>query len=101
MRECVLACVWFKWSNIDENIVFKPEYRLVGKKVPEFSLPNLFGQEELTNLDLNSENPILLNVWSSWCIPCRAEHDILMVLSELYEVEIFGLNYKDNDKKDK
>ena len=53
------------------------------KKVPEFSLPNLFGQEELTNLDLNSENPILLNVWSSWCIPCRAEHDILMVLSEL------------------
>ena len=93
----VIFVVFFSLNN-DTSKLSSP---LVGKKVPEFSLPNLFGQEELTNLDLNTENPILLNVWSSWCIPCRAEHDILMVLSELYEVEIFGLNYKDNSEEAK
>ena len=94
----LLSIFLFFSLNNDTSKLSSP---LVGKKVPEFSLPNLFGQEELTNLDLNSENPILLNVWSSWCIPCRAEHDILMVLSELYEVEIFGLNYKDNNEEAK
>ena len=72
---------------------------LIGKSVPNFSLPNLFGKEDLTNFDLYSKNPIMLNVWSSWCIPCRAEHDILMVLSEFHEVKIFGLNYKDNTEE--
>ncbi len=94
----LLSIFLFFSLNNDTSKLSSP---LVGKKVPEFSLPNLFGQEELTNLDLNSKNPILLNVWSSWCIPCRAEHDILMVLSELYEVEIFGLNYKDNNEEAK
>ena len=87
----LLSIFLFFSLNNDTSKLSSP---LVGKKVPEFRLPNLFGQEDLTSLDLNTENPILLNVWSSWCIPCRAEHDILMVLSELYEVEIFGLNHQ-------
>ena len=37
----------------------------------------------------------MLNVWASWCVPCRAEHDILMVLNNLHDVKLYGLNYKD------
>jgi cytochrome c biogenesis protein CcmG/thiol:disulfide interchange protein DsbE len=38
-----------------------------------------------------------MNIWSSWCIPCRDEHKFLMELSKNPKLEIIGLNYKDND----
>ena len=43
------------------------------------------------------ENKIyLLNLWASWCAPCRIEHPILMQLSNNPSVRIIGLNYKDD-----
>ena len=38
----------------------------------------------------------MLNIWSSWCVPCRDEHPLLMNLSNKEKIEIIGLNYKDN-----
>jgi len=40
----------------------------------------------------------LVNIWSSWCVPCRQEHSVLMNLSKKTDLNIVGLNYK--DKKD-
>lgn len=40
-------------------------------------------------------SPKILNVWASWCIPCRAEHPLIMRLAEESGVETLGLNYKD------
>ncbi|GIR54198.1 MAG: hypothetical protein CM15mP62_16690 [Rhodospirillaceae bacterium] len=37
----------------------------------------------------------LVNFFSSWCGPCRVEHDILMKISEGKTVRLFGINYKD------
>src|SRR5210317_983715 len=37
----------------------------------------------------------LLNIWASWCVPCRDEHPILISLSENKNLDILGLNYKD------
>ena len=47
----------------------------------------------------NNENFYLVNIWASWCIPCRDEHFFLMKLSEMKNIEIIGLNYKDNPQK--
>ena len=43
----------------------------------------------------NLEGPYLLNVWASWCTPCRIEHPYLMTLAE-QGVPIYGIVYKDD-----
>ena len=37
----------------------------------------------------------LVNVWASWCVPCRQEHPLLMQLAERGSVKVVGINYKD------
>jgi cytochrome c biogenesis protein CcmG/thiol:disulfide interchange protein DsbE len=70
---------------------------LIGKKIPEFSLP-LLGQEDVivTQDDLIGE-PFLLNVWASWCVTCRVEHPFIEQLAESGELRVIGLNYRDEE----
>ncbi|MFN7085253.1 MAG: DsbE family thiol:disulfide interchange protein [Burkholderiales bacterium] len=68
---------------------------LIGKPVPEFSLPPVKGRTSgLASTDLKGEVS-LVNVFASWCVACRAEHPLLMELKEKGVVPIHGLNYKD------
>lgn len=67
----------------------------VGKPLPPFSLPTLDGAPHgLTAQDFLGDEHAILNVWASWCAPCRAEHPHLMRLRR-DGVAVFGLNYKD------
>lgn len=43
----------------------------------------------------DTEGPVILNVFASWCAPCRIEHPIWMRLAQRREVPIYGINYKD------
>lgn len=65
----------------------------VGRELPEFELPALQGDETLT-AETMPRQPYLLNIWASWCFPCRVEHPILMQLAQ-QGVVIVGLNYRD------
>jgi cytochrome c biogenesis protein CcmG/thiol:disulfide interchange protein DsbE len=38
-----------------------------------------------------------MNIWASWCAPCREEHQFLMNLKKQKNLNLIGLNYKDND----
>ena len=38
----------------------------------------------------------IVNIWASWCLPCRTEHPLLMELSKNNSSKLIGLNYKDN-----
>ncbi len=68
---------------------------LIGKPVPEFSLPPVKGRTlGLSSADLKGEVS-LVNVFASWCVACRAEHPLFMELKEKGVVPIHGLNYKD------
>ena len=58
----------------------------------------LYSDEELTLYELiNDKDFSLINIWASWCLPCREEHSFLLSLKSLDKLNIIGINYKDND----
>ncbi|GAD55808.1 cytochrome c-type biogenesis protein CcmG/DsbE, thiol:disulfide oxidoreductase [Limimaricola cinnabarinus LL-001] len=68
---------------------------LTGRAVPKFDLPPIEGREEgLSTADLQGEVSIV-NVWASWCVPCRVEMPLLVELAARDTVPIHGINYKD------
>ncbi len=71
---------------------------LIDKPVPTFSLPAVQGFEEVGGFEtahLGQGEIALVNVFASWCGPCRVEHPLLMALAEAGTVPIYGINYKD------
>lgn len=74
---------------------------MIGRPAPEFVLPALPGRTRgLSNADFAQNQVSVLNVFASWCIPCRAELPYLQQLAETTGVPIYGLNYKEKNPED-
>ena len=68
---------------------------LIDKPAPEFSLVVLEApQRQLSTADMLGQVWVL-NVWASWCVSCRAEHEVISDLASRNLVNVIGLNYKD------
>ncbi len=73
---------------------------LIGKPVPEFSLPRLLESSVITEKEFLGKVS-LVNVWATWCFACKQEHPILNNLAAQNVVPIYGLNYKDDSQQAK
>jgi cytochrome c biogenesis protein CcmG/thiol:disulfide interchange protein DsbE len=73
---------------------------LIGQPAPATRLAALDGSG-LPGVDssLFKGKVTVLNVWSSWCAPCREEHPILLDLARDRRFDLIGLNYKDAPDK--
>lgn len=71
---------------------------LLGTKAPALELAALDGSERpaLTTAAITGKLT-LVNVFASWCVPCRQEHPMLLELSKDPRVNVVGINYKDRN----
>ena len=76
----IIFIVFYK--GLQNTNIYTPESK-TSFEVPSVSV-KLFNSDEIINtLEIfNSDNYYLLNIWSSWCIPCKQEHPILMELKQ-------------------
>ena len=74
----------------------------IEKVIPSFEV-KLFGSKKKINSEkiFKDDKYYLLNIWASWCIPCRDEHSLLMNLRNQKNIDIIGLNYKDDNENAK
>jgi cytochrome c-type biogenesis protein CcmH len=69
---------------------------LLDRPAPEFMLPALPGSDAPALSSATLQGKVsLVNVFASWCVPCRAEHPILMRLAGETGVPVYGISYKD------
>jgi len=91
-----LAALFIGWS-LKRDPAFKPD-AMVGQPIPQTVLPMLTGDVEGPGqVDLKTAGvgrPMLVNVFASWCAPCRIEHPKLLALKER-GVAVVGVAYKD------
>jgi cytochrome c biogenesis protein CcmG/thiol:disulfide interchange protein DsbE len=69
---------------------------LIGTKAPPLALPPLEGSKLPALTDAAVKGKLtLVNVFASWCIPCRDEHPLLRQLAKDGRLNIVAINYKD------
>ena len=74
----------------------------VEKNIPIFKAQIFQKEKFISSEKIFEQNKFyLLNIWASWCIPCREEHIFLTQLSKQEKINIVGLNYKDKDESAK
>tara|TARA_B100000965_G_C19538458_1_gene734482 strand:+ start:836 stop:1354 length:519 start_codon:yes stop_codon:yes gene_type:complete len=84
------------YKGLQNSNIYTPEIK------SEIQIPNFHSKEFFSNHKINSDQIFigseyyLLNIWASWCIPCKEEHKYLMDLSKKENIKIIGQNYKDN-----
>ena len=86
------------YKGLEDSNIYTPDTKLKNK-VPIFKTKDFFSGVSLNSSDIfEFDKNYLLNIWSSWCVPCRQEHPLLMKLNEDSKIIIIGMNYKDNKK---
>ncbi|MDO9096005.1 MAG: DsbE family thiol:disulfide interchange protein [Rubrivivax sp.] len=68
---------------------------LIGKPAPAFALPRLDDPNQKVSREDLLGQVWMLNVWASWCAPCREEHPLVIDIARRQLVPVYGLNYKD------
>ncbi len=86
------------YRGLKDSKIYTPDVKSK-KEIPEFNSKEFFSGENIKSSSIFELDKIyLLNIWSSWCVPCRDEHSYLMKLNLETKVNIIGMNYKDNLK---
>jgi cytochrome c biogenesis protein CcmG/thiol:disulfide interchange protein DsbE len=68
---------------------------LIGKPMPEFTLPLLDREEVIVESASLIGEPLLVNFWASWCVTCRVEHPVIEELARTGAIRIVGMNFRD------
>ena len=91
--------IFFK--GLKNSNIYTPETNLK-KEVPPFELKSFENDSIVISEKIFKDNDYyFMNIWASWCIPCKEEHEFLMELKKNQKIKLIGFNYKDNFKNAK
>ena len=83
------------YKGLQTSSIYTPNLN-IKKNVPSFKTYLLGTRDRISSAQIfDSDDFYLMNIWASWCVPCREEHGFLINLSKKKNLEIIGLNYKD------
>jgi cytochrome c biogenesis protein CcmG/thiol:disulfide interchange protein DsbE len=74
---------------------------LIGKAAPLFSLGDVLDPAHIVSNGALKGQVYVLNVWGTWCVACREEHEALLAIARERVVPIIGLDYMDEREKAK
>ena len=90
----IIFVIFVFFKSLFENKNYVPKN--INNKIENISIKEFYSDNKLELKKLfDNEKFIIINIWSSWCVPCREEHKYLVNLSEVKNLKIVGLNYKD------
>ena len=97
----LIFCFIILFKSLNNSNIYVPK-TVSEKTLVNFNSKDFFSEVEISSDQIFVGNEFyILNIWSSWCSPCRDEHPKLMQLSKNSSVKLIGLNYKDNPKNAK
>tara|TARA_B100001093_G_C26407459_1_gene833999 strand:+ start:52 stop:570 length:519 start_codon:yes stop_codon:yes gene_type:complete len=86
------------YKGLQNSNIYTPKSNLE-KDIPFFKAKIFNSNSEINSNEIfKNDKFYLMNIWASWCVPCRDEHPFLMNLSNQNKIELIGLNYKDDNK---
>ena len=91
----IIGIFLFLSLNSNPNKLPSP---LIGKMLPELEGKDFYTNEKVKLNDLMDNELTLVNVWASWCITCRKEHQMIMNIAKNESLQLIGINYKDQKK---
>ena len=96
-----IFCFIVLYKGLNNSNIYVPETK-IEKTLVKFDSIDLYSENKISSdqIFVGSEYYVL-NIWSSWCVPCREEHPELMKLSKNKSIKLIGLNYRDNPKNAK
>tara|TARA_B100000131_G_C17865111_1_gene511781 strand:- start:206 stop:727 length:522 start_codon:yes stop_codon:yes gene_type:complete len=90
----IIFVIFVFFKSLFENKNYVP--KKINNKIENILIKDFYSDNELELKKLfDNEKFIIINIWSSWCVPCREEHKYLVNLSKVKNLKIIGLNYKD------
>ncbi len=81
---------------LKEDKRYTLENEIIGKEIDYFEIKYFSNNNIFTKKDLKPNKFYLINIWASWCLPCRKEHPQLMKLTNDKDLKMIGINYKDS-----
>jgi len=92
----LIFCFIVLFKALNNNSIYSPK-NVINKTIINFSLPDLYTEKNISSDEIFKDSKFyILNIWASWCMPCRDEHPLLMQLNKNSKIKIIGLNYKDS-----
>ena len=89
----LIFCFVVFYKGLNNSNTYSPNINNK-KTIPSFKAKDFNSNTYLNSTKIFSEDIFyVVNIWASWCLPCRTEHPLLVKLSKIESIKLIGINY--------